>query len=113
MKLATSTGDFYYYTGSQNESLRLIRAAGFRYADYNFGPDYRAKSGVYADNWEEHIEEVGRAADVVGAAGEDDAGARVCIGAIFVGGRVASSLTAARRRGQPPYAEPRTRGSPR
>ena len=32
MKLATSTGDFYYYTGSQKESLRLIRAAGFRYA---------------------------------------------------------------------------------
>ena len=40
MKLATSTGDFFGYTDSQIESLRLIYEAGFRYADYNFGCDY-------------------------------------------------------------------------
>ena len=37
MKLATTTGDFNGYTGPQIESLRCIREAGFRYADYSFG----------------------------------------------------------------------------
>ena len=31
MKLATTTGDFNSYTGSQITSLRYIREAGFRY----------------------------------------------------------------------------------
>ena len=36
MKLATTTGDFNAYTGDPIESLKYIREAGFRYADYSF-----------------------------------------------------------------------------
>ena len=39
MKLATTTGDFYLFTKSNTESLRLIREAGFHYADMNFNKD--------------------------------------------------------------------------
>ena len=61
MKLATTTGDFNSYTGSQVESLRLIREAGFRYADYSFGHDYATRTGVYAEDCEAHLERVGQA----------------------------------------------------
>ena len=61
MKLATTTGDFNSYTGSQVESLRLIREAGFRYADYSFGHDYATRTGVYAEDCEAHLERVKQA----------------------------------------------------
>ena len=46
MKLATTTGDFGGYTDSQIQALRYIRQAGFQYADYNFGMDYKHRNGV-------------------------------------------------------------------
>ena len=58
MKLATTTGDFTGYTGSQIKSLQLIREAGFRYADYNFGYDFSTRSGVYAENHQQYFEEI-------------------------------------------------------
>jgi hypothetical protein len=58
MKLATTTGDFTGYTGSQAESLRQIRRAGFHYADYNFGFDYGRRNGVYSDDPARHYAEI-------------------------------------------------------
>lgn len=55
MKLATTTGDYAAYTDSQTEALERIRRAGFRYADYNFGPDHGRRSGVYASDFEAYI----------------------------------------------------------
>ena len=66
MKLATTTGDFGGYTSSQIEALRLVRAAGFRYADYNFGMDYKHRNGVYSEDYETYFAEVGAAADEMG-----------------------------------------------
>ena len=66
MKLATTTGDFGGYASTQQECLRYIRQAGFRYADYNFGMDYAARTGVYAENWKEYAEDVRRTADELG-----------------------------------------------
>lgn len=59
MKLATTTGDFFSYTGSQAVSLEHIRKAGFRYADYNFGCDYNLKNGVYGKDFKRYFEEIG------------------------------------------------------
>lgn len=66
MKLATSTGDFFGYTDSQIESLRLIYEAGFRYADYNFGCDYETRTGVYSADYLSYFDEVARAAKEIG-----------------------------------------------
>ena len=66
MKLATTTGDFSGYTSSQAEALRYIREAGFGYADYNFGTDYRNRTGVYGAQYEAYFEEIARAADALG-----------------------------------------------
>ncbi|MBR6708471.1 MAG: sugar phosphate isomerase/epimerase, partial [Clostridia bacterium] len=66
MKLATTTGDFGAYTSSQIESLRYIREAGFRYADYAFGRDLSGRTGVYAEDYPRYIAEVAEAADLIG-----------------------------------------------
>lgn len=66
MKLATTTGDFGGYTNSQIEALRLIKAAGFCYADYNFGMDYRHRNGVYSEHYEAYFDEVNAAMDEIG-----------------------------------------------
>lgn len=60
MKLATSTGDFFEYTHSQTEALRHIHQAGFSYADYNFGRDYTARTGVYGENHTAYLQEIQR-----------------------------------------------------
>ena len=65
MKLATTTGDFDAYT-TQAEALRHIRNAGFRYADYNFGKDYRMKNGIYSENFGNYFDEILQTADSVG-----------------------------------------------
>ncbi len=66
MKLATTTGDFTAYTTSQAEALEHIRKAGFRYADYNFGQDYRLKNGVYSENFENYFDSISEHADKLG-----------------------------------------------
>lgn len=66
MKLATTTSDFNRYTGSQTESLRLIREAGFRYADYSFGHDYATRTGVYGEDYEAYFDGINRAAAEIG-----------------------------------------------
>ena len=66
MKLASTTGDFYGYTGSDKESLRLLREAGFRYADMNMGCGYAQRKGIYSDDCERYFEEVALAAEDIG-----------------------------------------------
>ena len=66
MKLATTTSDFNRYTGSQTESLRLIREAGFCYADYSFGHDYATRTGVYGEDHKAYFDEINRAAAEIG-----------------------------------------------
>ncbi len=66
MKLATTTGDFYNYTQSQAESLNYIRHAGFLYADYNFGGDYRNRTGVYESNYKTYMSEINRTCEAIG-----------------------------------------------
>lgn len=66
MKLATTTSDFNGYTRSQRQSLRLIREAGFRYADYSFGFDHQTRSGVYDPDFEAYIRELSTAAKNMG-----------------------------------------------
>ena len=66
MRLATSTGDFNGYTGSQLQSIRLIREAGFRYVDYNFGFDYSTRGGIYAKDWEQYYAQVSLTAEAAG-----------------------------------------------
>ena len=66
MKLATTTGDFYNYTQSQAEALNYIRQAGFLYADYNFGGDYRNRTGVYESNYKTYMSEINRTCEAIG-----------------------------------------------
>ena len=66
MKLATTTGDFKDYAASQSEALRYIYEAGFRYADYSFGLDYRARKGVYEAEPNRYFDRILRAADTIG-----------------------------------------------
>ena len=66
MKLATTTGDFSAYTSSQSDSIRLIREAGFRYADYNFHMDVAAQRGIVLPDWKKQIEDVRRTAEEIG-----------------------------------------------
>ena len=66
MKLATTTGDFNAYTGDPIESLKYIREAGFKYADYSFSLDYRTTTGVWSENYEKYFDDVRCAADKIG-----------------------------------------------
>ncbi|MBQ9748526.1 MAG: sugar phosphate isomerase/epimerase [Clostridia bacterium] len=66
MKLATTTGDYSAYTDSQAEALAHIRAAGFRYADYNFGIDYQHGNGVYSEQYENYFDEITETAERLG-----------------------------------------------
>ena len=66
MKLATKTGDFFDYTGSQIESMKHIKEAGFRYIDYSFGCDHGGRTGVYSENYKKYIEDIAAEAKKLG-----------------------------------------------
>jgi sugar phosphate isomerase/epimerase len=66
MKLATTTGDFGGYTNSQIQALRYVREAGFGYADYNFGMDYKHRNGVYSECYEDYFAQVNAATAEIG-----------------------------------------------
>jgi len=65
MKLATTTGDFTKFT-SQQEAMKYIADAGFKYVDYNFCIDWRRKDGFYGENPEEHLASVKETAKNLG-----------------------------------------------
>ena len=66
MKLATTTGDFNEYSISQKEALRHIKEAGFSYADYNFGQDYRRKDGFFGADAKGHADNIKKTMDELG-----------------------------------------------
>jgi len=66
MRLATTTGDFSGYAATQEEAIRYIRQAGFRFFDYNFGADYARRDGVYGGDWKRYLEGVKKTADALG-----------------------------------------------
>lgn len=66
MKLATTTGDYFAYTDSQETALKGIRKAGFKYADYNFSLDHRLRNGVYSDDPEGYYKRIEQTADELG-----------------------------------------------
>ena len=66
MKLAARTADFFSYTGSQTESMALLRDAGFRYADYSFGCDYKSRTGIYGEDFSRYLDTVAETADRLG-----------------------------------------------
>lgn len=66
MKLATRTTDFFNYTGSQTESMALIRDAGFRYIDYSFVCDYKDRTGIYGEDFPRYLDTVAETADRLG-----------------------------------------------
>ena len=65
MKIATTTGDFGFYCKTDEERIRELHRAGFRYIDlsmYSFTPDC-----VYMnDGWREEVEKIKALADSLG-----------------------------------------------
>lgn len=55
MKLATTTGDFAFYTNDQMKIIDLLKQSGFSYVDYSFGIDHKNRSGVYSPDWQGYI----------------------------------------------------------
>ena len=66
MKLATTTGDFSMYLDSQEEAIKHIRTAGFKYIDYSFGMDFNKKIGIAGENPQEYLKRIKSLADEIG-----------------------------------------------
>jgi len=66
MKLATTTGDFSAYSYYQEDCIRYIQQAGFKYIDYNFGMDYAHGTGAFAEDWQEQMLHLRKVADELG-----------------------------------------------
>jgi len=66
MKLATTTTDFRGFVPTQEEAVRHIRQAGFRFADYNFGIDYAQHNGAYSEGWRIYMARMNVLADELG-----------------------------------------------
>ena len=63
MKLATTTGDFSAYTNSQSVALAGVCKAGFKYADYSFGMDYKYQNGIYSDDFYAYVDSINKTAE--------------------------------------------------
>ncbi|MBR7133232.1 MAG: sugar phosphate isomerase/epimerase [Clostridia bacterium] len=63
MKLATTTGDFFEYTYLQDDAIKYIKKAGFKYIDYSFGFDYRNNSGIFGEDFYKYIDYINRFAN--------------------------------------------------
>ena len=61
MRLCTTTGDYVHHTEDQTVALAHIRAAGFRYADYNFGLDHNRRDGIYGGDLPAYLDRVNAA----------------------------------------------------
>ncbi len=65
MKIATTTGDFGYFCSSDEECIRELHRAGFRYIDlsmYSFKPS----SALMQDNWMDEVKRIKCVADELG-----------------------------------------------
>lgn len=66
MKLATTTSDFSAYTNNQEERIKYIHNAGFRYIDYGFGTDFTYNTGIFSADRKGYIEGLKRTMDSLG-----------------------------------------------
>ena len=65
MKIATTTGDFGYYCGTDAERIRELHRAGFRYIDfsmYSFTPD----CAYMQEHWQQAVQEIKDVAEELG-----------------------------------------------
>ena len=65
MKIATSTGDFKWYTSTDEERIRELYNAGFRYIDlnmYRFTPD----CAYMQEGWEKEVDKIKNLASELG-----------------------------------------------
>lgn len=65
MKIATTTGDFGFYCKTDEERIRELHRAGFKYIDlnmYSFTPD----CAYMQENWREEVEKIKAVADELG-----------------------------------------------
>ena len=63
MKLATTTGDYSSYFNSNEEIIKHIRKAGFKYVDYSFGMDFHNSVGIASNNPKEYLDNIKRLAE--------------------------------------------------
>ena len=65
MKIATTTGDFAFYCKTDEERIRELHCAGFRYIDLSM---YTFTQGcVYMqENWREEVQKIKSVADELG-----------------------------------------------
>ena len=66
MKLATTIGDFFAYTSSPAEAVRLFEGTGFRHLDYSFYNVLRAGSPFLGERWMDQVEDALREAERLG-----------------------------------------------
>ena len=68
MKIATTTGDFRYYTDPADISgaLTLLADSGFRYADLNLSGAFYEGSPMCGENWEKWTDDIGNTAAKLG-----------------------------------------------
>ena len=65
MKIATTTGDFAFYCKTDEERIRELHRAGFKYIDlsmYSFTPD----CAYMQENWREEVEKIKAVANALG-----------------------------------------------
>ena len=65
MKIATTTGDFSFFCKTDEERIRELHRAGFRYIDlnmYSFTPD----CAYMSENWREEVYKIKRLAEELG-----------------------------------------------
>lgn len=67
MKLATTTGDFSLYSDDSRKLTEYVCRSGFRCIDYNFGCDYKNKSGAFTENWKNYAQDLKCIAEKYGA----------------------------------------------
>lgn len=65
MQLATTTGDFYAYSDSIENTLRYIRESGFRYVDFSFS-EASVPPGLLGEDWLGCAREIGACAGELG-----------------------------------------------
>ncbi len=66
MKLATTTGDLVYYTGSPATAVKMFEGTGFKHLDYSFWRGYRGDKPILKDDWLNPVKEAKKEAEKLG-----------------------------------------------
>lgn len=65
MKIATTTGDFDFYCQTDEQKIRELHRAGFRYIDYSFY-SFTPDCAFMQDNWKDEVKRIQDLADSLG-----------------------------------------------